>query len=164
DTKGGREGKSERPTGAGVILKKKNYMVEYPYGCTEQTLNRFLRTAVTIRTLSRVNLDLKEMGDTRAQLRHRENGDHTKRDRGDDSREGTREGLETLPGESGVRRAGSGHDGQGGRTRTAKHAVCRRRLGLVLRLRRTLVAFFFQAEDGIRDWSVTGVQTCALPI
>src|SRR5438046_10666909 len=26
------------------------------------------------------------------------------------------------------------------------------------------VIFFFQAEDGIRDWSVTGVQTCALPI
>src|SRR5215213_10524551 len=26
------------------------------------------------------------------------------------------------------------------------------------------VFFFFQAEDGIRDWSVTGVQTCALPI
>src|SRR5438046_5467835 len=24
--------------------------------------------------------------------------------------------------------------------------------------------FFFQAEDGIRDWSVTGIQTCALPI
>src|SRR5437763_14448388 len=27
-----------------------------------------------------------------------------------------------------------------------------------------LVVFFFQAEDGIRDTSVTGVQTCALPI
>src|SRR5262249_58065512 len=27
-----------------------------------------------------------------------------------------------------------------------------------------LYLFFFQAEDGIRDWSVTGVQTCALPI
>src|SRR5260370_26880381 len=27
-----------------------------------------------------------------------------------------------------------------------------------------LVVFFFQAEDGIRDSSVTGVQTCALPI
>src|SRR5437764_11758990 len=26
------------------------------------------------------------------------------------------------------------------------------------------VIFFFQAEDGIRDTSVTGVQTCALPI
>src|SRR5437879_13904475 len=27
-----------------------------------------------------------------------------------------------------------------------------------------LYYFFFQAEDGIRDTSVTGVQTCALPI
>src|SRR5260370_36575632 len=26
------------------------------------------------------------------------------------------------------------------------------------------IIFFFQAEDGIRDSSVTGVQTCALPI
>src|SRR5437762_7994102 len=33
-----------------------------------------------------------------------------------------------------------------------------RAIGLVLLL------FFFQAEDGIRDTSVTGVQTCALPI
>src|SRR5256885_4035443 len=31
-------------------------------------------------------------------------------------------------------------------------ASCRRRF------------FFFQAEDGIRDYKVTGVQTCALPI
>src|SRR5438876_12127009 len=28
----------------------------------------------------------------------------------------------------------------------------------------TLIIFFFQAEDGIRDGRVTGVQTCALPI
>src|SRR5690606_40468208 len=27
-----------------------------------------------------------------------------------------------------------------------------------------LYFFFFQAEDGIRDFHVTGVQTCALPI
>src|SRR5207237_4322132 len=27
-----------------------------------------------------------------------------------------------------------------------------------------IIIFFFQAEDGIRDSSVTGVQTCALPI
>src|SRR5689334_24792234 len=26
------------------------------------------------------------------------------------------------------------------------------------------IIFFFQAEDGIRDGTVTGVQTCALPI
>src|SRR5205823_7015655 len=30
--------------------------------------------------------------------------------------------------------------------------------------RRVLFIFFFQAEDGIRDKLVTGVQTCALPI
>src|SRR5438445_207258 len=30
--------------------------------------------------------------------------------------------------------------------------------------KKTLIFFFFQAEDGIRDIGVTGVQTCALPI
>src|SRR2546427_2240069 len=36
----------------------------------------------------------------------------------------------------------------------------------VVRLARSYVGcfFFFQAEDGIRDLTVTGVQTCALPI
>src|SRR5256886_8756986 len=29
---------------------------------------------------------------------------------------------------------------------------------------RSDIFFFFQAEDGIRDLTVTGVQTCALPI
>src|SRR5690606_30604721 len=28
----------------------------------------------------------------------------------------------------------------------------------------SIIYFFFQAEDGIRDFHVTGVQTCALPI
>src|SRR5690606_41053120 len=28
----------------------------------------------------------------------------------------------------------------------------------------SILFFFFQAEDGIRDFHVTGVQTCALPI
>src|SRR2546430_6931197 len=31
-------------------------------------------------------------------------------------------------------------------------------------LARVVYCFFFQAEDGIRDLTVTGVQTCALPI
>src|SRR5688572_31754816 len=31
-------------------------------------------------------------------------------------------------------------------------------------LRQALGFFYFQAEDGIRDLTVTGVQTCALPI
>src|SRR5689334_25370369 len=30
--------------------------------------------------------------------------------------------------------------------------------------RSSTVSFFFRAEDGIRDGTVTGVQTCALPI
>src|SRR5688572_32292502 len=29
---------------------------------------------------------------------------------------------------------------------------------------KVIFVFFFQAEDGIRDLTVTGVQTCALPI
>src|SRR5205809_1897824 len=33
-----------------------------------------------------------------------------------------------------------------------------------LMLVQTVFLFFFQAEDGIRDVAVTGVQTCALPI
>src|SRR5207249_8766485 len=32
------------------------------------------------------------------------------------------------------------------------------------RVRSEILVFFFQAEDGIRDRNVTGVQTCALPI
>src|SRR2546430_16286545 len=35
---------------------------------------------------------------------------------------------------------------------------------LLYRMLTILVIFFFQAEDGIRDLTVTGVQTCALPI
>src|SRR3712207_9105738 len=34
----------------------------------------------------------------------------------------------------------------------------------VANVARVCVLFFFQAEDGIRDIGVTGVQTCALPI
>src|SRR2546429_7295133 len=35
---------------------------------------------------------------------------------------------------------------------------------LIYSYRICLIFFFFQAEDGIRDVAVTGVQTCALPI
>src|SRR5256885_13183515 len=37
---------------------------------------------------------------------------------------------------------------------------------MIRRMRVMLItfSFFFQAEDGIRDYKVTGVQTCALPI
>src|SRR2546430_10735071 len=35
---------------------------------------------------------------------------------------------------------------------------------LVVACLQVISFFFFQAEDGIRDLTVTGVQTCALPI
>src|SRR5207253_8678464 len=40
----------------------------------------------------------------------------------------------------------------------------RRRCRAVFVCSRVFLFFFFQAEDGIRDGHVTGVQTCALPI
>src|SRR5256885_11710749 len=38
------------------------------------------------------------------------------------------------------------------------------RKGLMIDRQGSSGVFFFQAEDGIRDYKVTGVQTCALPI
>src|SRR2546430_11319952 len=43
-----------------------------------------------------------------------------------------------------------------------RRRVCDRRILLYCIL--DSMIFFFQAEDGIRDLTVTGVQTCALPI
>src|SRR5699024_12077175 len=41
------------------------------------------------------------------------------------------------------------------------HSIC---LTVICDCRFRAYVFFFQAEDGIRDRNVTGVQTCALPI
>ena len=35
------------PTLAGAMVDALPYLVDYPYGCTEQTLNRFLPTVIT---------------------------------------------------------------------------------------------------------------------
>src|SRR5205085_9953114 len=42
--------------------------------------------------------------------------------------------------------------------------MCGKLLQEIFFIRVCLRFFFFQAEDGIRDLTVTGVQTCALPI
>src|SRR5256885_4841151 len=39
-----------------------------------------------------------------------------------------------------------------------------KKLGISISIMGVLLFFLFQAEDGIRDYKVTGVQTCALPI
>src|ERR1041384_5780341 len=41
---------------------------------------------------------------------------------------------------------------------------CARERAACSRMPRSVMFFFFQAEDGIRDKLVTGIQTCALPI
>src|SRR6202521_3239335 len=44
------------------------------------------------------------------------------------------------------------------------HGLLKRCCDSVTHLLRRESVFVFQAEDGIRDYDVTGVQTCALPI
>ena len=47
------------PSLAGAMVDALPYLVDYPYGCTEQTLNRFLPTVITQKILKDTGLDLK---------------------------------------------------------------------------------------------------------
>ena len=67
------------PTLAGAMVDALPYLVDYPYGCTEQTLNRFLPTVITQRILQRMNLDLAAIRDKRTNLNAQEIGDDPKR-------------------------------------------------------------------------------------
>ncbi len=70
------------PTLAGAMVDALPYMADYPYGCTEQTLNRFLPTVVTQHVLQRMNLDLKDIEKKRTNLNAQEIGDDTERAKG----------------------------------------------------------------------------------
>jgi uncharacterized protein YfaS (alpha-2-macroglobulin family) len=70
------------PTLAGAMVDALPYMVEYPYGCTEQTLNRFLPSVITQKTLQRMNLDLAAIGEKRTNLNAQEIGDDRERAKG----------------------------------------------------------------------------------
>ena len=63
------------PTLAGAMVDALPYLVEYPYGCTEQTLNRFLPTVITHRILQRMGLDLEAIREKRTDLNAQEIGD-----------------------------------------------------------------------------------------
>ncbi|MEX2171258.1 MAG: MG2 domain-containing protein [Pirellulales bacterium] len=67
------------PTLAGAMVDALPYMIDYPYGCTEQTLNRFLPAVVTQRTLQRLGVDLKALQEQRNNLNPQELGDPAKR-------------------------------------------------------------------------------------
>ena len=63
------------PTLAGAMVDALPYLVDYPYGCTEQTLNRFLPTVITQKVLLDMKLDLKEIHKKRTNLNAQEIGD-----------------------------------------------------------------------------------------
>ena len=67
------------PTLAGAMVDALPYLVEYPYGCTEQTLNRFIPTVITQRILQRMNLNLADIRDKRTNLNSQEIGDDVER-------------------------------------------------------------------------------------
>jgi uncharacterized protein YfaS (alpha-2-macroglobulin family) len=67
------------PTLAGAMVDALPYLVDYPYGCTEQTLNRFLPTVVTQKVLLDMKLDLKEIQKKRTNLNAQEIGDDAER-------------------------------------------------------------------------------------
>lgn len=67
------------PTLAGAMVDALPYLVDYPYGCTEQTLNRFVPTAVTLQILRRMNLDLDAIRTKRTNLNAQQIGDPAER-------------------------------------------------------------------------------------
>lgn len=49
------------PTIAGVMLESLPYLIDYPYGCTEQTMSRFVPAVLTGHTLKKLGLNLAEV-------------------------------------------------------------------------------------------------------
>jgi uncharacterized protein YfaS (alpha-2-macroglobulin family) len=70
------------PTLAGAMVDALPYLVEYPYGCTEQTLNRFVPTVITQRILQDMKLDLKTIKEKRTNLNAQEIGNPRERAKG----------------------------------------------------------------------------------
>jgi len=67
------------PSVACAMVDALPYLVDYPYGCTEQTLNRFLPTVITQKALLAMNLDLKDIEKKRTNLNAQEIGDDARR-------------------------------------------------------------------------------------
>lgn len=62
------------PSLAAAMIDALPYLAEYPYGCTEQTLNRFLPTLMTNRFLNSLQLDLQAIKQQRNNLNTQELG------------------------------------------------------------------------------------------
>ncbi|MEZ5329648.1 MAG: MG2 domain-containing protein [Verrucomicrobiales bacterium] len=62
------------PTLAGAMVDALPYLIDFPYGCTEQTLNRFVPTVITQKVLKDMGLDLAAIRDKRTNLNAQEIG------------------------------------------------------------------------------------------
>ena len=60
------------PTLAGAMVDALPYLIDYPYGCTEQTLNRFLPAVITQQTLRKMGVDLAAIQEKRTNLNAQE--------------------------------------------------------------------------------------------
>ena len=67
------------PSVASAMVDALPYLVDYPYGCTEQTIDRFLPTVITQKVLLDMHLDLKAIQQKRTNLNAQEIGDDAKR-------------------------------------------------------------------------------------
>ncbi|MDR2642717.1 MAG: alpha-2-macroglobulin [Planctomycetaceae bacterium] len=66
------------PTLAMSLVDALPYLSDYPYGCTEQTLNRFLPTVIVQKILIDMNIDLAKLEKTHANLNAQELGTNRK--------------------------------------------------------------------------------------
>lgn len=67
------------PTLAMAMIDALPYLTAYPYGCTEQTLNRFLPTVITRNVLSRMGVSLEDIREKTTNLNAQELGDARER-------------------------------------------------------------------------------------
>ena len=67
------------PTLAGAMLDALPYLIQYPYGCTEQTLNRFLPAVITRKALQNMQIDLEAIAKHRSNLNAQEIGEDKNR-------------------------------------------------------------------------------------
>jgi uncharacterized protein YfaS (alpha-2-macroglobulin family) len=67
------------PSLASAMIDALPFLISYPHGCTEQTLNRFVPTVITQRVLNDLGLDLKVIRDKRINFNAQEMGDPIRR-------------------------------------------------------------------------------------
>lgn len=67
------------PSLAAAMVDALPYLADYPYGCTEQTLNRFLPVVITHKTLQQMQVDLASLAKEHSNLNAQEVGDPTER-------------------------------------------------------------------------------------